>query len=51
MKAIQFEQSIPRYVVSKVLGSIYGPAFFRFYSCINMRDVAAPKLPTSYGPG
>ncbi len=45
MKAIQFEQSIPRYVVSKALGSIYRPALYGAYSCISLRDVAAPGLP------
>jgi threonine 3-dehydrogenase len=45
VKAIQFEQSIPRYLFSKALGALYTPAFYGAYSCLSLRDVLAPKLP------
>ena len=45
MKALQFEVSIPRYVISKALGSIHKPAFYGPWSCIHYREVSEPELP------
>jgi len=47
MKAIQFEDSIPRYVITKVLGAIYKPAFYGPLSCVRYRDVPPPALPNA----
>lgn len=45
MKAIQFEDSIPRYVITKALSAIYRPAFYGPLSCVRYRDVPPPDLP------
>ncbi|MCJ7825129.1 MAG: zinc-binding dehydrogenase [Anaerolineales bacterium] len=45
MKAIQFQDSIPSYVISKALGPVYKPVFYGPLSCIRYRDVPEPLLP------
>ncbi len=45
MKAIQFDDSIPRYVLSKAIGAIYKPVFYGPLSCVRYRDVLEPALP------
>lgn len=45
MKAIQFFQSIPRYLVSKTIGIFYPPIFWSQLSCLQYREVPEPTLP------
>ncbi len=45
MKAIQFVQSIPRYLPSKAIGTFYQPIFWSRLSCLEYREVPEPHLP------
>ncbi len=45
MKALQFVDSIPRYIISKAIGAFYPPIFYSPFSCLRYREVSAPKLP------
>ncbi|MGQ9626574.1 MAG: zinc-dependent alcohol dehydrogenase [Anaerolineae bacterium] len=45
MKAVQFVDSIPSYVLSKSVGSFYPPIFYGPLSCLRYRDVPEPRLP------
>ena len=45
MKAIQFDDSVPRYVFSKAISAVYKPVLFGPLSCISYRDVPEPALP------
>jgi threonine dehydrogenase-like Zn-dependent dehydrogenase len=45
MKAIQFDVSVPRYVLGKALGTLYKPFFWSGLSCLRYGDVAEPALP------
>ncbi len=45
MKALQFVDSIPHYVISKALGAFYPPIFYGPFSCLRYREVPEPKLP------
>ncbi len=46
MKAVQFVGSIPRYLLSKVAGSITEKAFYGSLSSVVFRDVDEPRLPS-----
>lgn len=45
MKAIQFVQSIPRYVLSRAISTLYPPILWSRLSCLKYRDVPEPPLP------
>jgi threonine dehydrogenase-like Zn-dependent dehydrogenase len=45
VKALQFVDSVPRYVMSKALGTFYPPIFYGPLSCLRYREVPEPKLP------
>lgn len=45
MKAIQFQESIPRYILSKVIGHFYPPAFYGPLSLLRYEEVPEPVLP------
>jgi len=45
MKAIQFDVSVPRYVLGKALGTLYEPFFWSGFSCLRYGDVPEPPLP------
>ncbi|MCX7846402.1 MAG: alcohol dehydrogenase catalytic domain-containing protein [Dictyoglomaceae bacterium] len=45
MKAIYFEESIPRYILSKILGNISSSFYYNIFSCIRYGDISEPKLP------
>lgn len=45
MKAIQFEVSVPRYLLGKALGTLYRPFFWSGLSCLRYGDVPEPTLP------
>jgi threonine dehydrogenase-like Zn-dependent dehydrogenase len=45
MKALQFVDSIPHYVISKAIGTFYPPIFYSPLSCLRYREVPEPKLP------
>ncbi len=46
MEALQFTDSIPRYALSKVLGTGSSRAFWSNLACLRMVDLPAPTLPT-----
>ncbi|MDI3340581.1 MAG: alcohol dehydrogenase catalytic domain-containing protein [Sphaerobacter sp.] len=46
MQALQFSDSIPRYVLTKVVGGGYRPVFWSDLACLQLRDVPPPRLPT-----
>ncbi len=46
MEALQFSDSIPRYAVSKALGTGSSRAFWSNVSCLQFKDVPEPRLPT-----
>lgn len=46
MKAIQFNASIPRYALGKVLGKISAPLLWSGLSCTYAADVPEPTLPS-----
>lgn len=45
LKAIQFDNSIPRYLLSKAVGRWHRPAFWGPLSCLRYREVDIPRLP------
>ncbi|MFQ6001100.1 MAG: zinc-binding dehydrogenase [Anaerolineae bacterium] len=45
MKAIQFIESVPRYLISKIIGPFYRPIFWSPLSCLQYREVPEPPLP------
>lgn len=45
MKAIQFIESVPRYLVSKIIGPFYRPIFWSPLSNLQYPEVADPSLP------
>lgn len=45
MKAIQFVQSIPRYVLSRAISTLYPPILWSRLSCLKYREVPEPPLP------
>jgi threonine dehydrogenase-like Zn-dependent dehydrogenase len=45
VKALQFDDSIPRYVASKALGRAKADAYWSRFACLQLRDVAPPRLP------
>jgi threonine dehydrogenase-like Zn-dependent dehydrogenase len=44
MKAVWFEESIPRYLISKTLGPIHSSFYYNIFSCIRYGDFPEPKL-------
>ena len=46
MKAIQMTDSIPRYVLSRAVSRARKDIYWRSPACMQVRDVAAPQLPT-----
>lgn len=47
MKAVWFEESIPRYFLSKVLGKVHHSFYYNIFSCIRYGEFPDPKLPSS----
>ncbi len=47
MEVLQFSDSIPRYAVSKALGTGSDRAFWSNLSCLQFKDAPEPRLPTS----
>ena len=47
MEALQFSDSIPRYAMSKALGTGSHRAFWSNLSCLQFKDVPEPRLPTA----
>lgn len=45
MKALQFVESIPRYLITKAVGAIYRPAFWGPLAMLRYREVPEPTLP------
>ncbi len=45
MKAVRFVESIPRYLISKAIGTLYRPIFWSRFSCLEYREVPEPPLP------
>jgi len=45
MKAVQFNGSIPRYLLGKTLGAVYPPVFWSGASCLYLDDIPTPPLP------
>ncbi len=45
MKAIQFIGSVPRFLISKIIGPLYLPAFWSPLSNLQYREVKEPPLP------
>jgi threonine dehydrogenase-like Zn-dependent dehydrogenase len=45
MKAIQFDVTVPRYLLGKVFGSVYKPFFWSGLSCLHYGDAPEPTLP------
>jgi len=45
VKAIQFIESVPRYLISKIIGPFYRPIFWSPLSCPQYREVPEPPLP------
>ncbi|MFQ6058134.1 MAG: zinc-binding dehydrogenase [Anaerolineae bacterium] len=45
MKALRFIESIPRYVLSKAIGTFYQPIFWSRFSCLQYDEVPEPPLP------
>ncbi len=45
MKALQFVQSIPRYLLSKAIGVFHPSIFWSQLSCLQYREVPEPSLP------
>ncbi|HID87472.1 MAG TPA: alcohol dehydrogenase [Anaerolineae bacterium] len=51
MKALQFVESIPRYVLSKAIGLVYPPVFWSRLSCLQCVEVPEPPLPNENWAG
>lgn len=47
MKAVWFEESIPRYLLSKALGKVHHSFYYNVFSCIRYGEFPEPKLPGS----
>ena len=47
MKAIQFDFTIPRYVLGLTLGKLYRPILWSGLSCTSYVDLPEPELPTT----
>jgi len=45
VKAIQFIESVPRYLISKIIGPFYRPILWSPLSCLQYRKVPEPSLP------
>ncbi|HHY94606.1 MAG TPA: alcohol dehydrogenase catalytic domain-containing protein [Firmicutes bacterium] len=45
MKALQFVDSVPRYVITKALGSFWKGVFYSPIACLVYRDIPEPTLP------
>ncbi|MEN3046377.1 MAG: zinc-binding dehydrogenase [Candidatus Hydrothermales bacterium] len=45
MKAIVFKESIPRYVLTKILGKLNRSFYWSIFSCVRYVDIEEPKLP------
>jgi len=45
MKAVQFEDGIPRYVLSKALGWLFPAIYWSRLGCLRYREVEEPSLP------
>ena len=45
MKAIQFQYSLPRYILSKVVGPVYPPLLYGSLSLLRYVDLPEPALP------
>ncbi len=46
MQALQFTDSIPRYVLSKLIGTGYPAIFWSDLACLRLAEVPLPALPT-----
>jgi len=51
VKALQFVESIPRYVLSKAIGLVYPPVFWSRLSCLQCVEVPEPPLPNENWAG
>ncbi|MGD1995389.1 MAG: zinc-binding dehydrogenase [Anaerolineae bacterium] len=45
MKALQFDDSIPRYVLAKALGRLFPAVYWSGLGCLRYREVPQPPLP------
>lgn len=45
MRALQFDDSVPRYVASKALGRAKAGAYWGRFACLQLREVEPPRLP------
>jgi len=45
MKALQLTKSIPRYLLTRAIGSLYPPVFWSRLAMLQYREVAEPALP------
>lgn len=45
MRALQFDDSIPRYVLAKALGQFFPGVYWSGLGCLRYREVAEPALP------
>ncbi|MDH3944670.1 MAG: alcohol dehydrogenase catalytic domain-containing protein [Anaerolineae bacterium] len=45
MQAIRFTVNVPRYILGRALGKLYGPIFWSGLSCTYADDVPEPELP------
>jgi threonine dehydrogenase-like Zn-dependent dehydrogenase len=45
MKAIIFEESIPKYLLTKLLGKINKSFYYSFFSCVKLCDIKEPEIP------
>jgi len=45
MKALQFDNSIPRYLLSKTLGRLFPSIYWSCLGCLRYREVEEPRLP------
>ncbi|CCF82717.1 zinc-dependent alcohol dehydrogenase [Nitrolancea hollandica] len=46
MQALQFTDSIPRYVLSKLIGTGYPAIFWSDLACLRLAEISPPPLPT-----
>lgn len=45
MKAVQFDMSIPHYLLTQAIGTFYPSIFWSTLSCLQYREISEPKLP------
>ncbi len=45
MKAIQFDVTIPKYIIGKAAGQLYPPLLWSGISCMSYKDIPEPELP------